>query len=81
MSHLASADVPAIPSVAEQTRRVPATRSSRAERAGIRRGTVHLANTPAVLDHPATYFDLGRCGIGIYGLEPGGRTPARCDRR
>jgi alanine racemase len=28
-----------------------------------------------VLDHPATHFDLGRCGIGIYGLNPV-RTPA-----
>ena len=69
MSHLASADVPGDPSVAEQTaifREV----IDLAERAGIRAATRHLANTPAVLDHPETYFDLGRCGIGIYGLNP-----------
>jgi alanine racemase len=74
MSHLASADVPGDPSVAEQTaifREV----IDLAERAGIRAATRHLANTPAVLDHPETYFDLGRCGIGIYGLNPV-RTPA-----
>jgi len=69
MSHLASADVPADPSVAEQTREFRDV-IDRAERAGIRAGARHLANTPAVLDHPATYFDLGRCGIGIYGLNP-----------
>ncbi len=69
MSHLASADVPGDPSVAEQTA-VFRDVIDRAERAGVRAATRHLANTPAVLDHPATYFDLGRCGIGIYGLNP-----------
>jgi alanine racemase len=69
MSHLASADVPGDPSVAEQT---AAFRDvlMLAELAGIRGGTNHLANTPAVLSHPNTYFDLGRCGIGIYGINP-----------
>jgi alanine racemase len=69
MSHLAGADVPGDPSVAEQT---AAFRDviERAERAGIRAAVRHLANTPAVLDHPATAFDLARCGIGIYGLNP-----------
>lgn len=69
MSHLASADVPGDPSVVEQT---TAFRDviERAERAGVRGAARHLANTPAVLDHPATYFDLARCGIGIYGLNP-----------
>ena len=69
MSHLASADLPGDASVAEQT---AAFREAldQADRAGIRGGVRHLANTPAVLEHPATYFDLGRCGIGIYGLDP-----------
>ena len=54
----------------------------RAERAGIPALVRHLANTPAVLDHPATYFDLGRCGIGIYGVEPGAANAGwRCVRR
>jgi len=69
MSHLASADVPGDPSVAQQTREFREA-IVRAELAGVRAGSRHLANTPAVLDHPATYFDLGRCGIGIYGLNP-----------
>ena len=69
MSHLASADVPGDPSVAEQTAIFRGV-IDLAERVGLRATTRHLANTPAVLDHPATYFDLGRCGIGIYGLNP-----------
>jgi alanine racemase len=69
MSHLASADVPGDPSVVEQTA-IFRDVIDLAEQAGIRAATRHLANTPAVLDHPATYFDLGRCGIGIYGLNP-----------
>jgi alanine racemase len=69
MSHLASADVPGDASVGQQTREFRDV-LDRAERAGIRAGARHLANTPAVIDHPATYFDLGRCGIGIYGLNP-----------
>jgi len=68
MSHLASADLPGDPSVGQQT---AAFRDAleRADRAGIR-ATRHLANTPAVLEYPETYFDLGRCGIGLYGLDP-----------
>jgi alanine racemase len=69
MSHLASADVPDDPSVAEQTA-IFRDVIDRAERVGIRDTSRHLANTPAVLDHPATYFDLARCGIGIYGINP-----------
>ena len=75
MSHLASADVPGDPSVGEQTAAFRDVLES-AERAGIRGAVRHLANTPAVLDHPSTHFDLGRCGIGIYGLTPVA-TPAR----
>jgi len=69
MSHLASADIPGDPSVAEQTAAFGAV-LDRAHAAGLPATTRHLANTPAVLDHPATHFDLVRCGIGIYGLNP-----------
>ncbi len=68
MSHLACADVPGDPSVAEQTA-LFAEAVARAEHEGIS-GIRHLANTPGVLDHPATYFDMARCGIGIYGVDP-----------
>jgi alanine racemase len=69
MSHLASADLPGDPSVAQQTA-VFREVLERADRAGIRSATRHLANTPAVLECPDTYFDMGRCGIGLYGLDP-----------
>jgi alanine racemase len=33
---------------------------------------VHAANSAAVLRSPAAHFDMGRCGIAIYGLDPFG---------
>ena len=69
MSHLASADIPGDPSVAQQSALFRGVLDL-ASRAGIPTATRHLANTPAVLGYPETYFDLGRCGIGIYGLDP-----------
>jgi alanine racemase len=32
--------------------------------------TVHAANSPGTLRDPAAHFDLVRCGVGIYGLDP-----------
>jgi alanine racemase len=32
---------------------------------------LHAANTGGTILHPAAHLDLVRCGIGIYGLEPG----------
>lgn len=32
--------------------------------------TVHAANSAATLRDPATHFDLVRCGIAIYGMDP-----------
>ena len=31
---------------------------------------VHAANSAAVLTEPASHFDLARCGIALYGLDP-----------
>ena len=36
---------------------------------------VHAANSAATLRDPAAHFDLVRCGIAIYGLDPYGRDP------
>lgn len=69
MSHLACADEPGDESVADQTRAFRAAVDLLRDR-GIDPGLLHLANTPAVLDRPETVFDLGRCGIGLYGLDP-----------
>ncbi len=72
-SHLACADMPGHPSVDEQ---LAAFRDalSHAERAGARPSVRHLANTPALLTRPDTWFDLVRPGGGVTGLctSPGG---------
>ena len=36
---------------------------------------VHAANSAATLRDPACHFDMVRCGVGIYGLDPFGRDP------
>ncbi len=41
--------------------------------------TVHAANSAATLRDAATHFDMVRCGIAIYGLDPFQRDPAEHD--
>jgi alanine racemase len=36
---------------------------------------VHAANSAAALRDPASHFDLVRCGIAVYGLDPFGEDP------
>ena len=38
---------------------------------------VHAANSAATLRDPATHFDMVRCGIAIYGLDPFQERPRR----
>ena len=38
--------------------------------------TAHAANSAATLRDPASHFDMVRCGIAIYGLDPFHRDPA-----
>jgi alanine racemase len=40
---------------------------------------VHAANSAAAYRDPAAHFDMVRCGIAVYGLDPFGEDPA--DRR
>ena len=72
-SHLACADMPGHPSIDAQ---VGAFREAitAAEKAGARPELRHLANTPATLTLPQTWFDLVRTGGGVFGLStlPGG---------
>jgi alanine racemase len=72
-SHLACADIPGHPSIAAQ---VAAFRDAvdLAQRAGARPELRHLANTPATLTLPETWFDLVRPGGAVVGLStlPGG---------
>ncbi|MDQ3573190.1 MAG: alanine racemase [Actinomycetota bacterium] len=37
---------------------------------------VHAANSAATLRETAAHFDMVRCGVAIYGLDPFGRDPA-----
>jgi alanine racemase len=72
-SHLACADIPGHPSVDTQ---LAAFRDALdvATRAGVRPAVRHLANTPALVTRPDTWFDLVRPGGGVTGLctLPGG---------
>jgi alanine racemase len=36
---------------------------------------VHAANSAAVLRDPAAHFDMVRCGVAIYGMDPFGEDP------
>jgi alanine racemase len=38
--------------------------------------TVHAANSAATLRDPESHFDMVRCGIAVYGLDPFQRDPA-----
>jgi alanine racemase len=38
--------------------------------------TIHAANSAATIREPAAHFDMVRCGIAIYGLDPFGEDPA-----
>ena len=40
---------------------------------------LHAANSAATLREPASHFDMVRCGVAIYGLDPYGRDPREQD--
>jgi len=69
MSHLASADQPGDESVPAQIEAFRAA-CAYAREAGLAVRWRHLANTPGTLHWPETTFDLVRCGIGAYGVNP-----------
>jgi len=72
-SHLACADIPGHPSVDAQLA-VFRDALDLATRAGARPAVRHLANTPALVTRPDTWFDVVRPGGGVTGLctLPGG---------
>ncbi len=80
-SHMACADIPGHPMIARQLEAFRAA-VALAERAGVRPEVRHLANGPATLTLPDTYFDLVRVGGAVFGLctlpggPPGWLTPA-----
>jgi alanine racemase len=72
-SHLACADIPGHPSIDAQLTAFRAA-VGLAEKAGAQPEVRHLANTPAALTLPETWFDMIRPGGAIVGLAtlPGG---------
>jgi alanine racemase len=74
-SHLAASDEPEHPANDRQEARFRAALEV-AEAAGLRPEVRHLANSAAALLRPSSRFDLVRCGLAAYGLDPApGHTP------
>jgi alanine racemase len=68
MTHFATADDPDDDFLRVQLARFePFVAELRRRHPGI---LVHAANSAAVLNEPASHFDLVRCGIALYGLDP-----------
>lgn len=68
-THFAVADEPDNPTTEIQTERYRSVLRALAD-AGIDVPLRHAANTAGAIAHPDARFDLVRCGIGIYGLDP-----------
>ena len=68
MTHFATADEPDPAFLDEQLARFePVVEAARAAHPQL---TVHAANSAAALRAPQTRFDMARCGIAVYGLDP-----------
>jgi alanine racemase len=68
MSHFATADEPGDAFFGEQLERFGAWAEPLRER--FPQALLHVANSAATLRDPASHFDLVRCGIAVYGLDP-----------
>ena len=74
MTHFATADEPGDAFFPEQLSRFDAwVRELREAHPGL---VVHAANSAATLRDQGAHFDLVRCGVAIYGLDPLHRDPA-----
>ena len=74
-THFATADEPDSDFFDEQLERFARLAERvRAEHPGL---LVHAANSAATLREPASHFDMVRCGIAVYGLDPSRRDPVR----
>ena len=73
-THFATADEPDSAFFDEQLERFSTLAAAvKAEFPG---AIVHAANSAAVFRDPATHFDMARCGVAIYGLDPFQGDPA-----
>jgi alanine racemase len=68
-THCAVADEPDNPFTATQVQRFEAVLADLAA-AGIEVPLRHAANSAATITHPASRYDLVRCGIALYGIAP-----------
>ncbi len=68
-SHFACSDEPEHPANATQEREFRDALAG-AEAAGLRPEVRHLANSAGAILRPSSRFDLVRCGIAAYGLDP-----------
>jgi alanine racemase len=75
MTHFATADEPGDAFFGEQLSCfVPWAQRMRERYPGV---VVHAANSAATLRDRAAHFDMVRCGVAIYGLDPFGEDPSR----
>jgi alanine racemase len=74
MTHFATADIPADEGFFERQLAAFAgwARSVRQRQPGV---IVHAANSAAVLRDARSHFDMARCGVAVYGLDPFGEDP------
>ncbi|MGH2981826.1 MAG: alanine racemase [Solirubrobacterales bacterium] len=73
-THFATADEPGDDYFGEQLARfAPLAEELKGRYLGI---NVHAANSAAVFRDPAAHFDMARCGIAVYGLDPFHEDPA-----
>ena len=68
MTHFATADEPGDELFPEQLERF--TEFVQAARREAPEAVVHAANSAATFRDPAAHFDMVRCGVAIYGLDP-----------
>jgi alanine racemase len=74
-THFATADEPDSDFFDQQLERFSALATElKAEFPGI---TVHAANSAAVFRDPRAHFDMARCGVAVYGLDPFQGEPAQ----
>ncbi len=72
-THFATADEPDSPFFEEQLERFGELGAPARRRYGL---TLHAANSAATLRSAASHFDMVRCGVAVYGLDPFGGDPA-----
>jgi len=77
-SHLVASDEPDHPANQAQEQVFEAALAM-AEEAGLRPGVRHLANSAAALLRPSSRYDMVRCGIASYGLDPAPGVPHGTD--